>query len=77
MDALTFGMSRLAEAQAMVHIAAEAIVLGVAVNSLFKTGLGIAFGSPEYRRAAVPRMLLLTLASGAGVWLVARVFTAI
>ncbi|HEU5217259.1 MAG TPA: MgtC/SapB family protein [Gemmatimonadales bacterium] len=74
MDALTFGMSRLAEAPALVAVAAQAVVLGVAVNSAFKTGLAIVLGSPEYRRAAVPRMLFLTAAGVAGIWLVARVF---
>jgi len=72
MDALTFGMSRLAETEALVVTAAKAVVLGMSVNSIFKAGLAMALGSPEYRRAAVPRLLLLAVAGAAGFWLIGR-----
>jgi len=76
MDALTFGMSRLAETEALVVTAAKAVVLGMSVNSIFKAGLAMALGSPEYRRAAVPRLLLLAVAGGAGFWLIGRLIPA-
>ncbi len=70
MDALTFGMNRLGEAPALVITAARAIVLGVTVNSAFKCGLAVGFGSGEYRKVVVPRLLLLTASSALGFWLV-------
>ena len=76
MDALTFGMSRLAETEALMVTAAKAVVLGMSVNSIFKAGLAMALGSPEYRRAAVPRLLLLAVAGGAGFWLIGRLIPA-
>ena len=72
MDALTFGMSRLAEADALVVTAAKAVVLGMSVNSAFKASLAMTLGSLEYRRTAVPRLLLLAVAGGAGFWLIGR-----
>lgn len=69
MDALTFGMSRLADAPALVPVAARAIVLGVTVNSAFKSGVALVVGSPAFRRTAVPRLLVLTLAGAVGFWL--------
>ena len=70
MDALTFGMSTLAETPALVLTAARAITLGVTVNSAFKSGLAFALGSDEYRKAVVPRLLLLTASGGLGFWLI-------
>jgi uncharacterized membrane protein (DUF4010 family) len=72
MDALTFGMSRLADDPSMISVAARAIVLGVTVNSAFKAGLALTFGSDAYRKAAVPRLLLLTAAGAVGFWLQLR-----
>jgi uncharacterized membrane protein (DUF4010 family) len=72
MDALTFGMSRLAETDALVVTAARAVVLGMSVNSVFKASLAMVLGSPEFRRTAVPRLLLLAVAGGAGFWLIGR-----
>jgi len=68
MDALTFGMNRLARDPGLISIAARALVLGVTVNSAFKTGLATALGSSEYRRLAVPGLLLLTGAGALGFW---------
>ncbi|HEV8195974.1 MAG TPA: MgtC/SapB family protein [Gemmatimonadales bacterium] len=73
MDALTFGMSRLAQAPDMILLAAQAITLGVTVNSAFKSGLAFFVGSPEYRKAATPRLLALTAAGAAGFWLLGRI----
>lgn len=73
MDALTFGMSRLAEAPALVVTAAKAVTLGMVVNSAVKAILAMSLGSAEFRRVAVPRLLLMAAAGGAGFWLIGRV----
>ena len=71
MDALTFSMSRLAEDAALVPVAARALLLGVIVNTLFKCAVALVLGAPTYRRLAVPGLLLLAAAGGAGLWLAA------
>ena len=76
MDALTFGMSRLAEAPALIVTAAKAVTLGMTVNSAFKAGLAMTLGSPEYRRFAVPRLLLLAAVGVGGFWLIGRLIPA-
>jgi uncharacterized membrane protein (DUF4010 family) len=73
MDALTFGMSRLSEDDSLLSVAARALVLGVIVNTAFKTTLALVLGSPAYRRLAVPALLLVAAAGGAGLWLTWRV----
>ena len=72
MDALTFGMSRLAQDPSFVSVAARALVLGVIVNTGVKTALAVALGSPAYRRLAVPGLLAIAAAGGAGLWLATR-----
>ncbi len=72
MDALTYGMSRLAQDPALVSVAARALVLGVIVNTGFKTVLAVVLGSPAYRRLAVPGLLAIAAAGGAGLWLATR-----
>jgi uncharacterized membrane protein (DUF4010 family) len=69
MDALTFGMSRLAFDAGMLPTAALALTLGVTVNSIVKTGIATALGAPAFRRLAVPGLLVLSAAGGAGFWL--------
>jgi uncharacterized membrane protein (DUF4010 family) len=76
MDALTYGMSRLAETPALVATAAKAVVLAMTVNSTFKAGLAMALGSTEFRRVAVPRLLLLAAAGVVGFWLIGRLIPA-
>jgi uncharacterized membrane protein (DUF4010 family) len=68
LDAITFGMSGLAENSAMISIAARALVLAAIVNTGFKTALALGLGSPAYRRLAVPGLLVMALAGGAGFW---------
>ena len=68
MDALTFGMNRLAEAPEMVPLAALAITLGVTVNCVVKTAIAGIVGGSGYRRLALPGLLLLTAAGGVGIW---------
>lgn len=72
MDALTFGMSRLAQDPAFVSVAARALVLGVIVNTAVKTALAVVLGSPAYRRVAVPGLVAIGAAGGAGLWLATR-----
>jgi uncharacterized membrane protein (DUF4010 family) len=72
MDALTYGMSRLAQDPALVSVAARALVLGVIVNTGFKTVLAATLGSPAYRRLVVPGLLIVAAAGGAGLWLATR-----
>ena len=72
LDAITFGMSGLAENPAMISIAARALVLAAIVNTGFKTALALGLGSPAYRRLAVPGLLVVALAGGAGFWFTGR-----
>lgn len=76
MDALTFGMSRLAQDPSLVSVAARALVLGVIVNTGVKTVLAATLGSPAYRRLVVPGLLTIAAAGGAGLWLATRLLTA-
>ena len=69
MDALTFSMTRMGSDPAMATLAARALVLGVVVNTGFKTGLAIGLGSPIYRRMVVPGLIALAMAGAAGFWL--------
>jgi uncharacterized membrane protein (DUF4010 family) len=69
MDALTFGMNRLAQSPELVPIAALAITLGVTVNSFVKAVVSAIVGAPGYRRLALPGLLLLTASGGVGFWL--------
>ncbi len=73
MDALTYGMNQLAQDPSYLNLAARAIVLGVTVNSLFKGGLAAGFGSPEYRKLAVPGLAALVAAGGVGFWIATAV----
>jgi uncharacterized membrane protein (DUF4010 family) len=72
LDAITFGMSALAENAAMISVAARALILAAIVNTGFKTALALTLGSPGYRKLAVPGLLLLALAGGAGIFLTGR-----
>lgn len=69
MDALTFGMNRLAAAPDLVVVAARAITLGVVVNSLFKGLLAAVLGSSRYRWMIVPGLLAQAVAGAGGFWL--------
>jgi uncharacterized membrane protein (DUF4010 family) len=72
MDALTFGMSRLALDPAMLATAAVALTLGVIVNSVVKAGIALLLGTPAFRQRAVPGLVVLALAGGFGIWLLRR-----
>ena len=45
-----------------------AIALGVTVDSAFQSALAFLFGSGEYRKVVVPRLLLLTASGALGFW---------
>ncbi|NOT06581.1 MAG: MgtC/SapB family protein [Gemmatimonadales bacterium] len=75
MDALTFGMSRLADSRELVVTAARALALGVTVNTVFKTVVVATVGTADLRRAAVPGLTLLALAGASGFWLVGRLLS--
>ena len=75
MDALTFGMNRLAESEDRIPIAALAITLGVTVNGGFKAVLTAVLGRGRYRVLALAGLLLLIAAGGVGFWLL-RTFSA-
>jgi uncharacterized membrane protein (DUF4010 family) len=62
-------MSRLAADTSLVPVAARALLLGVIVNTLFKCSVALVLGGSTYRRLAVPGLLLLAAAGGAGLWL--------
>ena len=53
----------------MVPLAATAVCVGILANTAFKLALGMALGSPPFRRAAAAGMLLLLAATAAGFWL--------
>jgi uncharacterized membrane protein (DUF4010 family) len=72
MDALTFAMSRLAQDRSLVTVAALALVIGVIVNTLFKTALALVLGSPAYRRFTGFGLLLVAAAGGVGFWFAGR-----
>jgi uncharacterized membrane protein (DUF4010 family) len=70
MDALTFGMNKIAGDSSLISVAARALTIGVVVNTVFKTGLAAVLGSPAYRRMAVPGLLALAAAGALGFWLI-------
>ena len=77
LDAITFGMSQLAESAAMVSVAAQALILAAMVNTVFKTALALVLGSPAYRRLAVPGLFVVALAGAAGFFLSGRLIQAL
>lgn len=72
MDALTFSMSRLGEAEVPNRVAAQAILIGVGTNSLLKFAAAVVLGSASFRRVAGLGLAALALAAAAGWWLLAR-----
>lgn len=72
LDAITFGMSQLAQNTAMISVAAQALILAAVVNTGFKTALAMVLGAPAYRRLVVPGLLVVALAGGAGFFLAGR-----
>lgn len=69
MDALTFSMSRLGEAEVPNVVAARAILIGIGTNTLLKLAAAAALGSARFRRVAGLGLAALAVAAGAGWWL--------
>ncbi|HSE52408.1 MAG TPA: DUF4010 domain-containing protein, partial [Gemmatimonadales bacterium] len=72
LDAITFGMSQLAENTAMISVASQALILATVVNTVVKTAVALVLGSPAYRRLAVPGLFVVALAGAAGFFLAGR-----
>jgi len=70
MDALTFGMNRLADSADLVGLAARAITLGVIVNSIFKGALAVVVGTGRFRWRVLFALVAQAAAGAGGFWLV-------
>jgi uncharacterized membrane protein (DUF4010 family) len=68
MDALTLAMSRLGTQAELLHLAAQAILMGVLTNTLLKLGVVVVVGRGDFRRYAGLGLLALGLAAGIGLW---------
>lgn len=69
MDALTFGMNKLAENADLIGLAAQAITIGVIVNSLVKAILSVVLGSPKFRWMTLLALAAQAAAGVGGFWL--------
>jgi uncharacterized membrane protein (DUF4010 family) len=67
-DALTLSMARFG-AEGSVALAAKAIAVGFAANSVFKIGVSLAFGGPAFRFYAAAGLALMAVVTGVG-WMV-------
>lgn len=76
MDALTFGMNRLAQDAALIVVAAVSLAIGVASNGVLKSAVALVAGTRGYWRRVVPVLLFMAVLSLGGAWLTARVFGA-
>lgn len=65
MDALAFSMATVERLGTDAHIAARAVAAGVAANSWMKLAIAAVLGATEYRRRALPWMMLTALAATA------------
>lgn len=68
MDALTLSMSRLADDARQVHVAAQAIAIGILANTLLKLLLITTLGAPRFRLRAAPALIAMGLAGGLSLW---------
>ncbi len=66
MDALTFSVSRLGEAEVPNGVAAQAIMIGVATNTLLKLASAMVLGSAGFRRVAGRGLTGLAMAAALG-----------
>lgn len=67
-DALTVSMIRLAQQTGAVELAALSITIGIVANTVTKIGIGLALGTPRFRRVAGLGLAALGLALGIGIW---------
>jgi len=70
MDALTWSMARLGTNADTVTLAAEAIVIGLLSNTVFKLALALVLGSGAFRRVAGPGLVALGVATSLMLWVV-------
>ena len=62
-DAITLAMADLARSEAQsLEVAARAILIAALANTLVKSGMAAALGSPELRRITLPISALLFVA---------------
>lgn len=66
-DALTVSMARGVANTVSLDIAAAAIAIGIASNTMMKLALALVFGSPVFRRIVGITLALMTLASVAAI----------
>jgi uncharacterized membrane protein (DUF4010 family) len=67
LDALTYTMARLGETSGDTALAARAIGVGLAANTLAKLGLAMVLGAAPFRRRAAPALSALALGVLAGL----------
>jgi uncharacterized membrane protein (DUF4010 family) len=67
-DALTVSMT-LGAAQVAPELAARVIAVGVIADTVFKLGLGVWLGAPEYRRSIALPLSLMCAGCGLALWL--------
>jgi uncharacterized membrane protein (DUF4010 family) len=67
MDALTYSMARLGVATGDSALAARAIGVGLAANTLAKLGLALVLGAAPFRRRAAPALSALAIGVLAGL----------
>jgi uncharacterized membrane protein (DUF4010 family) len=67
LDALTYTMARLGETSGDTALAARAIGVGLAANTLAKLGLAVVLGAAPFRRRAAPALSALALGVLAGL----------
>lgn len=70
MDALTFSVSRMAGTTVEAGMAAQAVLIGLISNTLFKLGVGVAVGRGPFLKVVAAGLLVLAMATLAGLWLV-------
>ena len=63
MDALTVSMARLGTEQGTVHLAAQAITVGLLSNTLLKFAVAVTLGTSQFRRLAGAGLAYLAAAT--------------
>lgn len=71
-NALILAMSRLGTDPQAIQLGRMAIGLGVAAGIVLKLVLAVVLGRSTFRRITATGLLILTAASGAGLWLASR-----
>jgi len=70
MDALTYSMAKFATSADVVGLAAEAVVIGLLSNTVFKLALALVLGSGTFRRVAGSGLLALGVVTSLVLWVV-------